>query len=359
MKPYGLVLAGGGAKGAYQIGAWKAMREMGVTFNAVAGVSIGSINGALIVADEYEKALELWQTVTVDKGVNIEEELPDPENLFSKKNWVTLFREFIKKKGIDASPTKDFLSDYIDEEKIRKQKIPFAIVTVQMTQGVKPLELFLDDIPEGQLIDYLLASSNVPLVAGIGPEGERFLDGGVYNNVPVSVLRKSGYNRLIVVDISTIKGVSNDLDFTNSEIIYIKPYNTDDIGAAFDFDSQTIEMRMEMGYLDTRKAFSKLSGKIYYFTPRDFKALVKKYGPDTVQQLEKFAYELNLERLKIYSKKDFLLDLKQLYEQKKEEQTEQEPEKENAYSAIIKSIFHRKNDDEFQDAVAVLDSIVI
>ena len=359
MKPYGLVLAGGGAKGAYQIGAWKAMREMGVTFNAVAGVSIGSINGALIVADEYEKALELWQTVTVDKGVNIEEELPDPENLFSKKNWVTLFREFIKKKGIDASPTKDFLSDYIDEEKIRKQKIPFAIVTVQMTQGVKPLELFLDDIPEGQLIDYLLASSNVPLVAGIGPEGERFLDGGVYNNVPVSVLRKSGYNRLIVVDISTIKGVSNDLDFTNSEIIYIKPYNTDDIGAAFDFDSQTIEMRMEMGYLDTRKAFSKLSGKIYYFTPRDFKALVKKYGPDTVQQLEKFAYELNLERLKIYSKKDFLLDLKQLYEQKKEEQTEQEPEKESAYSAIIKSIFHRKNDDEFQDAVAVLDSIVI
>lgn len=359
MKPYGLVLAGGGAKGAYQIGAWKAMREMGVTFNAVAGVSIGSINGALIVADEYEKALELWQTVTVDKGVNIEEELPDPENLFSKKNWVTLFREFIKKKGIDASPTRDFLSDYIDEKKIRKQKTPFAIVTVQMTQGVKPLELFLDDIPEGQLIDYLLASSNVPLVAGIGPEGERFLDGGVYNNVPVSVLRKSGYNRLIVVDISTIKGVSNDLDFTNSEIIYIKPYNTDDIGAAFDFDSQTIEMRMEMGYLDTRKAFSKLSGKIYYFTPRDFKALVRKYGPDTVQQLEKFAYELKLERLKVYSKKEFLLDLKQLYEQKKEEQTEQEPEKENAYSAIIKSIFHRKNDDEFQDAVAVLDSIVI
>ena len=359
MKPYGLVLAGGGAKGAYQIGAWKAMREMGVTFNAVAGVSIGSINGALIVADEYEKALELWQTVTVDKGVNIEEELPDPENLFSKKNWVTLFREFIKKKGIDASPTKDFLSDYIDEEKIRKQKTPFAIVTVQMTQGVKPLELFLDDIPEGQLIDYLLASSNVPLVAGIGPEGERFLDGGVYNNVPVSVLRKSGYNRLIVVDISTIKGVSNDLDFTNSEIIYIKPYNTDDIGAAFDFDSQTIEMRMEMGYLDTRKAFSKLSGKIYYFTPRDFKALVKKYGPDTVQQLEKLAYELKLERLKVYGKKEFLLDLKRLYEQKKEEQTEQEQEKESAYSAIIKSIFHRKNDDEFQDAVAVLDSIVI
>lgn len=359
MEPYGLVLAGGGAKGAYQIGAWKAMREMGITFNAVAGVSIGSINGALMIADDYDRALELWQTVTVDKGVNIEEELPDPENLFSKKNWVTLFREFIRKKGIDASPTKDFLSEYIDEKKIREKNIPFAIVTVQMTQGVKPLELFLDDIPEGQLIDYLLASSNVPLVAGIGPEGERFLDGGVYNNVPVSVLRKSGCNRLIVVDISTIKGVSNDLDFTNSEFVYIKPYNTDDIGAAFDFDSQTIEMRMQMGYLDTQKAFSKLAGKIYYFSPEDFKSLIRQYGPDTVVQLEKLAYELKLERLQVYGKNEFLISLKQLYEEKKQEEAEQEQEKESPYSAIIKSIFHRKNDDDFQDAIAVLDSIVL
>ena len=39
MKPYGLVLAGGGAKGAYQLGAWKAMREIGVTFSAVATAS--------------------------------------------------------------------------------------------------------------------------------------------------------------------------------------------------------------------------------------------------------------------------------------------------------------------------------
>lgn len=358
MKPYGLVLAGGGAKGAYQIGAWKALKEMGITFNAVAGVSIGSINGALMVADDYDRALELWQTVTVDKGVNIEEELPDPENLFSRKNWVTLFREFIKKKGIDASPTKDFLTEYIDEKKIREKNIPFAIITVQMTQGVKPLELFLDDIPEGQLIDYLLASSNVPLVAGIGPEGERFLDGGVYNNVPVSVLRKSGYNRLIVIDISTIKGVSSNLDFSNSEFVYIKPYNTDDIGAAFDFDSQTIEMRMEMGYLDAKKAFSKLSGKIFYFTPRDFKALIKKYGPDTVQELELLAYELKLERLKVYKKDEFLVSLKRLYEDKKAEESEPEPEKESAYSAIIKSIFHRRNENEFADAIAVLDSIV-
>lgn len=37
MKPYGLILAGGGAKGAYQIGAWKAMRELDIEFEAIAG----------------------------------------------------------------------------------------------------------------------------------------------------------------------------------------------------------------------------------------------------------------------------------------------------------------------------------
>ncbi len=55
MRPYGLVLAGGGAKGAYQIGAWKAMREIGVEIEMIAGVSIGAINGALIAQGDYDR----------------------------------------------------------------------------------------------------------------------------------------------------------------------------------------------------------------------------------------------------------------------------------------------------------------
>ena len=45
-KEYGLVLDGGGARGAYQIGAWKALREAGVKIEAVAGTSVGALNGA-------------------------------------------------------------------------------------------------------------------------------------------------------------------------------------------------------------------------------------------------------------------------------------------------------------------------
>ena len=48
-KTYGLALEGGGAKGAYQIGAWKALREAGIRFSAVSGTSVGALNGAMIV----------------------------------------------------------------------------------------------------------------------------------------------------------------------------------------------------------------------------------------------------------------------------------------------------------------------
>lgn len=58
-KEYGLVLEGGGAKGAYQIGAWKALKEAGVKINAVAGTSVGALNGALICMDELEMAQQM------------------------------------------------------------------------------------------------------------------------------------------------------------------------------------------------------------------------------------------------------------------------------------------------------------
>jgi len=54
-KDYGIVLEGGGAKGAYQIGAWKALREAGIKVKGVAGTSVGALNGAFICMDDIEK----------------------------------------------------------------------------------------------------------------------------------------------------------------------------------------------------------------------------------------------------------------------------------------------------------------
>ncbi len=318
MNSYGLVLAGGGAKGAYQIGAWKALKEMGITFNAIAGTSIGSINGALIAADDYESAHQLWLNISIDKGLRINEELPDPENLFSKKNWGTLFREVIKNGGLDASPAAEFVSQYVDEAKVRENSIPFFVVTVQMTQGVTPREISIDEIPEGMLTDYLMASSNIPLAVGIGPEGEKYLDGGVYDNIPIMTLKKRGYNKIIILDISNLKGVGHTMNTINSQVIHIKPYNTDMLGGFMDLDAEAVEKRIQLGYFDAKKAFSHLLGNIYYFLPETFRSMVRSFGADAIVNLEKLAFYLSVDPYKIYTETEFITAVKQAYEAEKQ-----------------------------------------
>ena len=318
MNSYGLVLAGGGAKGAYQIGAWKALKEMGITFNAIAGTSIGSINGALIAADDYESAHQLWLNISIDKGLRINEELPDPENLFSKKNWGTLFREVIKNGGLDASPAAEFVSQYVDEAKVRENSIPFFVVTVQMTQGVTPREISIDEIPEGMLTDYLMASSNIPLAVGIGPEGEKYLDGGVYDNIPIMTLKKRGYNKIIILDISNLKGVGHTMNTINSQVIHIKPYNTDMLGGFMDLDAEAVEKRIQLGYFDAKKAFSHLLGNIYYFLPETFRNMVRSFGADAIVNLEKLAFYLSVDPYKIYTETEFITAVKQAYEAEKQ-----------------------------------------
>lgn len=365
MNSYGLVLAGGGAKGAYQIGAWKALKEMGITFSAIAGTSIGSINGALIAADDYEKAREMWLNISIDKGLRINEELPEPENLFSKKNWSTLFKEVIKNGGLDASPAAEFISQYVDEKKVRDNGIPFFAIAVQMTQGVTPREIGIDEIPEGKLTDYLMASSNIPLAVGIGPEGEKFLDGGAYDNIPIMTLKKRGFNRIIILDISNLKGLGHTMNTINSQVVHIKPYSTDMLGGFMDLDAEAVEKRIQLGYYDAKKAFSHLLGNIYYFLPETFRVMVKSYGADTVVNLEKFAFFLSVDPYRIYTEKEFITAVKQAYEaelqrlreeaeaQEKEKEKEKETELDSILNVIKKRFPLIAQTEEFDDEASV------
>ena len=305
MEPYGLVLAGGGAKGAYEMGAWKAMRELGVTFSAVAGVSIGALNGALIAEDNYDGALELWNTITIDRGVNLSTQLRVPDNLFSAKNLPRLLVEILRNRGIDTSPLKELMGAYIHEERVRASKIELGIITFDLS-GLKPLELFVQDMPEGKLIDCLLASARCPGLVNQGPDDRRYLDGGVFDNAPIETLRRLGYNRLAVVDISSMKGIGQKQALANCEMVYIAPYNVDELGAAFDFSHEMIEKRLTMGYLDALKAFGKLAGQWFYFEPGDFRELRERVGVQAREQLERLALAANLPRLQVYGWEAFL-----------------------------------------------------
>ena len=353
MDKYGLVLAGGGAKGIYQLGAWQALREIGVEFSIVVGVSVGSINGALIASDSFSEAKQLWEEASLDRGVSVARDLRNPEKLFSLKNIPVLLREVWKNGGIDASPTKDLLAEFIDEKKVRESGVDLGLITFSLTE-YEPKEVFLRDIPEGQLLDYLLASSKVPGVSKIGPDDDKYLDGGVYDNTPVEMLLKNGYNRMIVIDISNMKGLAHKSVFNNSQIIYIRPNDIDDLGAAFDFSEEMFEKRFNMGYLDARKAFGLVSGRLFCFGKEVFREMIAKYGADACEQLEAFASETGVEKIKIYNKTDFMDALKAKYEEYKQQLAEEEKEQ-RFYSNILKKIPVSKDSNEYELAIEILE----
>ena len=371
MKPYGLILAGGGAKGAYQIGAWRALRELGITFEAIAGVSIGAINGALIAQGDYDRAVELWSNAEVTSGIHIEAELHDSENLFSFSNLPQIFMEIIRNGGVDVTPARNLIAEYIDEEKVRNSGIPLGLVTFQLS-SMKPVEVFLDEIQDGLLVDYLMLSARVPGLHNQSPDGAKYLDGGIYDNAPIGMLRDRGINRFVVVDISGMKGVGHKDDFSCAEFVYIRPNDPKELGEAFEFDSSMNDMRMQMGYLDTKKAFGLLSGNRYYFRPKEYKLMQAKYGYRVLNELEEYAAECGLERLTVYTHRQFMRALLTAHDaetQEKENEPEGELEEitrsllkaaqpllEKAPEELVRKIRRKKRKNPYADAIAALES---
>ena len=74
-KEYGIVLEGGGARGAYQIGAWRALREAGIRIKEC-GRHLGApLNGALICMDDFKKAERIWENISYSRVMDVDDEL--------------------------------------------------------------------------------------------------------------------------------------------------------------------------------------------------------------------------------------------------------------------------------------------
>ena len=220
MDGYGLVLGGGGARGSYEIGVWKALKELGIPIIGVAGTSVGALNGAIIVQNEYEKAFELWTNATIETIVNVSDEVATLREESKAKEIVALLKEMIQSRGLDITPLKDLLLNVIDEEKIRKSHKEFGIVTFSMTD-FKPVKVFKEDIPKGQIVDYLLASASLPAFQPLEIDGKRFIDGAFYDNMPISLLQDKGIKNVITVDVSGL-GLIRKVKEEDLNIISIK-----------------------------------------------------------------------------------------------------------------------------------------
>jgi len=264
MKGYGLVLGGGGAKGSYEIGVWKALCELDIPIIAVAGTSVGALNGALIVQDDYDKAFDLWTNISVETVINMNEKISELDSKGKAEEIAKLIRAAVHSGGLDITPLKQLLNKTVDEEKIRKSNMEFGFVTFSMTD-LRPVSIFKEEVPEGQMADYLLASAAFPAFQPFEIDGKKFIDGGVYDNIPISLMLEKDIYDVISVDVSGM-GLVRKVRVKSKDLNLIQIKNSEPLGPTLGFSIESAKRNIEIGYYDTMRAFGKYNGKHYYFT---------------------------------------------------------------------------------------------
>ena len=251
-----LVLAGGGAKGSYQVGVWKALAELGWKPDIITGTSVGCLNGALFVLDGYEVARDMWLTIRTKDVVRLPgENRPGPLAAF--------LQEVIRGGGLNVEPLEAIVDTLLDEDAMRRAPIRYGLVTVQQLP-LKALELTLEEIPHGMLAEYMLASAACfPAFRPREIEGRSFIDGGYRDNMPCGLAQRMGAEEALCVNVDGVGFVR-----PAPEGLAVRTIESHwDLGSILNFDPPTAARNMELGYWDTLRAFGRVRGSAYALRP--------------------------------------------------------------------------------------------
>lgn len=249
MEKYALVLSGGGARGAYQIGVWQALRELNIPIHIVTGTSVGALNGCLVAQDRFDDAVELWEQMETRTVFDVKE---DSGRLGLRTG---------------TSGLADLIKKYADEEAIRQSSIDYGLVMVQLPE-MKPHYLFVDQIKEGKLHDCILASAACfPALAEVEIDGCKFVDGGYADVMPVQMAMERGADCIIAVFLDAL-GIVRKKRLKKAEknaksLRIIRSHW--DLGDLLTFDSNNSKRIMRLGYLDALKSYKIYDGIKYTF----------------------------------------------------------------------------------------------
>ena len=272
-----LVLSGGGSKGSYQIGCWKALRKLHIKFDIVTGTSVGALNGALITQKNYHKAIKLW------KNMNLK--LLFGENAINSTNDIDVMKmygkNFLKNGGMEVKELEELIKKEINYKRFIKSNIDYGLVTFNLTNK-KPIEITKKEIPKDLLGDYLMASASCyPAFKKKKIKENEYIDGGIFDNLPINLAIKMGADEVIAIDLSA-PGITKKPS-KNIPIIKIRPNNK--LTNFLNFYEEGAKRNMKLGYNDTLKRFNKLEGKKYTFKKKTIEKIKKKH-------LESFEYLL-------------------------------------------------------------------
>ncbi len=186
-----LILSGGGARGAFQVGVWKYLQEINWTPDLICGTSIGAINAAAIGSGmSVERLADLWRT-------------HNRSEIFRLKTLHFLksaLRGKPLKSVLDTTPLRAMLTRNLNLEALRRSPIEIIISAVHLATG--RLHLYNQAVIK---IDHLMASSAMPILFPWQPiRGELHWDGGVMANSPLFIALEKKVEEIVVVLLSPV-----------------------------------------------------------------------------------------------------------------------------------------------------------
>lgn len=261
-----IVFAGGGSKGAYQIGVWKALNELEESFDIATGTSIGAVNAAFYVQRDYGAAEEMWSNLDVSSvmvnGINFEKSF---EAIFGQRDQLIPFiKTYVNKKGADVTPFLDKLKYYFDADKFFGSDIDYGLITVKYP-SFEPREVIKTQMTDREKAWQWIAASAAafPVFPAFEIDGQEYVDGGYFDNIPVATAFKLGAERVTVIDLKPDRVHMGYI--RHPWIRYIKPSR--DLGTFLNFEKDALNFSMTLGYNDCMKEYGRFYGDTYTFEP--------------------------------------------------------------------------------------------
>ena len=290
----GLVLEGGGVKGAYQIGAYYAFKNCKIYLDGFVGTSIGSFNAAMLASNKAVELLDFWYNVSPGEIFGFDYRFIDLFNdgnfsLESLKGAFNTLKLVVKNLGLDNSKMEEQLGRLLKIEELKNSDKDFGLVTVKVN-GLKNLYVYKEEInTQKELVEYILASCYLPIFKERKIlDGSYYVDGGFYDNSPTKMLADKDYNVIYVIGINGI-GFKRKNDFDNVSIVEISPSRPN--GSILELNIDIIRDNIKMGYYDALRKIKHLDGYKYCFKRRSnnyYNFLVRKVPSRLLQRVKGF-----------------------------------------------------------------------
>lgn len=299
----GIAFSGGGLRGAYEVGAYKAFLDAHVKIDGFVGTSIGSFNAAMCASGRFNELYDLWFTLDAGTILGFSEKLVrktnnDEYDLEMLNEILNNIKNIVANKGISTRDLRSLFERLNISKDLYKSSKDFGLVTVRFND-FKPKYLFKEDIPKDQLNDYLIASCFLPIFKFEKIiDDNYYLDGGFHDYIPANSLLEKGYDKVYVIDLEAI-GIRRPYK-DKKKITVIK--SSRKLGSILNFKEENIRDNIKLGYYDTLRVLKEFDGRKYIFKKRGlwyYEYLLKNVNKKDKEEMMKFFGTKNAKRLVI------------------------------------------------------------